>query len=186
MGTNTVPGIIPEVGKWAAPTHRDALVAAHGLAPGANPAAECACGRRVLSDACVDVSLLPAAVRGALGLEGVDYICDGCRMVLHVHRYLSCETLCALLGAPAEVLAEARAQDREYVMGMRRRPRELRALHKACTVAADGSVTGGARMPHVSGRRRTHADSAAEIQKIGIPMAKDTSTPVASSFPKAP
>lgn len=159
---------------WAAPTHRDALIASHGLDPGANPTVTCACGRRVLADVCVDITGLPMAVRDALGLSEVDYLCDGCRMALHVHRYLSRATLCTLLGAPAEVVTEARALDGEHVMGMRRRPRELRAAHAIVTVpGAGGPVTGGSRLPHLAASR-THADSADELTRKGVIERKDT------------
>lgn len=154
-------------GEWGLPTHRDVLVRDHGMPRDTNPTVTCACGRRVLADVCCDLTALPVPLRAALGLAAVDYICDGCRMVLHVHRYLSRETLCTLLGAPAAVVAEQASLDAEHVMGMRRRPRALRATHQVCSVAADGSVSGGARLPHLAASR-THADSARELVRAGV------------------
>lgn len=99
-------------------THKDYLVDNHGLAPDHNPPVYCACGRTTSADMCVDLTLLPMRVRKALGLEKVDFICDGCQTRLFRDRHIAEDEFYAMLDADVDALFEHNARDSEWQRGV--------------------------------------------------------------------
>lgn len=62
-------------------------------------------------DMLIDVRPFPAALAAACGWTGHDFACDGCRETAHRTGVLTHEQLVTAHGAPAAVIAIARAHD---------------------------------------------------------------------------
>jgi hypothetical protein len=99
-------------------THKDYLIEHHGLGAEFNPPVYCACGRRTHADMCVDLTPLPMTVRKALGLETVDFLCDGCLTRLFRDRHIAEDEFFALLGAEVDALFAHNERDAEYERGV--------------------------------------------------------------------
>lgn len=123
-------------------THKDYLVENHGLAPQWNPRVGCACGRFTSADMCVDLTPLPVEYRQALGLDAVDYLCDGCITRLFREQLVSEEEFYALLGADKEALLIHSARDVEHGNGLaERHPTHLPRLEQVTLAKASGGLT---------------------------------------------
>jgi hypothetical protein len=99
-------------------THKHYLIDNHGLHPDHNPPVYCACGRTTSADMCVDLVPLPMKIRKALGLEKVDFICDGCQTRLFRDRHIAEDEFYAMLGADVDALFEHNARDAEWQIGV--------------------------------------------------------------------
>lgn len=134
-------------------THKDYLIENHGLAPEWNPRVQCACGRFTSADMCVDLSPLPIEMRQALGLEAIDYLCDGCITRLFREQLVNEDEFYALLGAETDALFAHNERDREHVLALAERipahrPRfgkvtEATALARVTEAAVDMVTTDG-------------------------------------------
>jgi hypothetical protein len=103
-------------------THRDYLIENHGLGPQWNPRVECACGRETSADMCVDLTPLPLEYRRGLGLELVDYLCDGCITRLFREQFVNEDEFYALLGQDdVDALYTHNDRDRDHVNGLAER-----------------------------------------------------------------
>lgn len=102
-------------------THKDYLVANHGLREHHNPPVYCACGRHTHADMCTDLTPLPMTIRKALGLEFVDFLCDGCVTRLFRDRHIAEDEFYALLGADIDALFVHNERDSEHQRGVDRR-----------------------------------------------------------------
>lgn len=168
---------------WFAPTHHDWLVANAGLDPSVVPLVDCACGTKARpASYMVDVTGLPDAVRAALGISGVDYLCDGCISRLFREQYIAQEDFNRLLGAPPDNLARVRAFDQEHANGLAARSANDRPRFAPVTITAplkggalrlSGVATvvlsAGEVAPTLPLRTRslTHADSVAKLIRQG-------------------
>lgn len=149
---------------WFAPTHHDYLVANAGLDPATVLYVDCACGitnRR--ADYMIDVTGLPAAVRTALGIAEVDYLCDGCTTRLFREQHILQADFNALLGAPPDNVAMVQGFDDEHARGIAARPAHRRPKH---TPVNPHSGQGGAPLP-LQRRTLTHADAVAKLRQRG-------------------
>lgn len=150
---------------WFAPTHHDVLVRDYGLDPNVMPFVPCACGieaRR--ADYMVDVTGLPVEVRVALGIENVDYLCDGCTSRLFVEQHITQEEFNRLLGAHEENLAFVRQRGREHAQGIAGRPEEHKPKHAPVTHA---SAKAGRVAPLPLRRRELrHAETVAAMPHL--------------------
>lgn len=117
-------------------THRDYLIENHALDPQWNPRVQCACGRFTSADMCIDLSPLPPGIRQALGLESIDYICDGCRTRLFREQLVHEDEFYAMLDADVDALFVHNARDREHMEGLAERHPAHRPQFDRVTVAA--------------------------------------------------
>ncbi len=99
-------------------THKHYLVDNHGLKPEHNPPVLCACGRTTHADMCVDLVPLPMKIRKALGLDKVDFLCDGCQTRLFRDRHIAEDEFYAMLDADVDVLHEHNGRDAEWQQGV--------------------------------------------------------------------
>jgi hypothetical protein len=99
-------------------THKHYLIDNHGLKPEHNPPVLCACGRTTHADMCVDLVPLPMKIRKALGLDKVDFLCDGCQTRLFRDRHMAEDEFYAMLGAEIDALHEHNARDAEWQQGV--------------------------------------------------------------------
>lgn len=99
-------------------THKHYLVENHGLNPEHNPSVYCACGRTTSADMCVDLVPLDMRVRKALGLDSIDFLCDGCQARLFCNRHIAQDEFYALLGEDADVMHEHNMRDAEWQQGV--------------------------------------------------------------------
>lgn len=111
-------------------THKDYLIANHGLAPQHNPQVYCACGRTTSADMCVDLVPLPMKIRKALGLDKIDFICDGCQSRLFVNRHIAEDEFYGLLGAEVDALFIHNARDAEHQQGVDLRHEAYKPRHE--------------------------------------------------------
>lgn len=169
---------------WFAPTHHDWLVANQGIDPSVVPLVDCACGVKARpASYMVDVTGLPDAVRQALGISGVDYLCDGCVSRLFREQHIAQEDFNRLLGAPPDNLARVRTFDQDHQRGLQCRSVNDRPRHKPVSIVPP--VKGGAlRMSGVAPvtlgagevapvlplkmRSLSHTDSVARLQAAGV------------------
>jgi hypothetical protein len=115
---------------WRARTHQDYLIENHDLPRTENPQTLCACGRREHADMLVDLTPMPMEVRAALGLDQVDFLCDGCQTRLFRELHISEEEFYRLLGAPESALAIHRSVDPRHQSGVGGRPDHMKPKHK--------------------------------------------------------
>lgn len=142
-------------------THRDYLIENHGLAPQWNPRVECACGRLTSADMCVDLTSLPAAMRQALGLAAVEYLCDGCITRLFREQLVSEEEFYALLGADKEALLIHSARDVEHGTGLaERHPAHLPRIERVTLAKASEGLARSAPIIPLKRREMRNQQSA--------------------------
>ena len=120
-------------------THKHYLVDNHGLAPEHNPPVYCPCGRITSADMCVDLTVLPTKVRKALGLEKVDFICDGCQTRLFRDRHIAEDEFYAMLDADVDALFEHNARDADWQRGVELRHDAHKPRHER---VSDAKVKG--------------------------------------------
>jgi hypothetical protein len=149
---------------WQARTVKNVLIERHGMDPAENPVIQCACGRRVHTDVCVDLTPLPIGIRKALGLHLVDYLCDGCQTRLFRELHIGEEEFYSLLGAPEEVKEFHRERDAAHQAGCDLRPEPFRPKHSKVAQADVvgkklGQVSQVSRIP-ILRSRRSHDDAA--------------------------
>jgi hypothetical protein len=162
-------------------THHTILVE-HGLDPELNPAVTCACGRVTNADMCVDITPLPLEYRQALGLERVDYLCDGCRTRLFRDRHVSEDEFYALLGQEdLEALFRHNEMDQEWKRGRDERhqahlPRHTKVTHQRAkdiknALKADEVMAPTAPIPlrfHVRSHEHAFAEVIQQLRSAGI------------------
>lgn len=115
---------------WFAPTHHDHLVKHHGLDPDTVLLVPCACGLEARrADYMVDVTALPPHVRMALGIENVDYLCDGCTTRIFREQHMLQADFNAALGAPPENIALVQPHDEHHALGIANRHESFKPAH---------------------------------------------------------
>ena len=145
-------------------TYRDYLVAHHGLAPQHNPPVVCACGRTTAADMCVDLVPLPMRIRRALGLDQVDFLCDGCQSRLFCNRHIAEDEFYAMLGADVPALYEHNASDREWQQGVALRHAAHQPRHVRVSLAAVGGYADAGSVPVMAPIPLQHREASHEQQ----------------------
>lgn len=157
---------------WFAPTHHDHLVKHYGLDPAVMVFVDCACGiKNRRADYMVDVTGLLPHARTALGLDGVDYLCDGCTTRLFRENHISQSDFNAMLGAPPENLALVRLHDAEHQLGIENREPHKRPLHAPVTRIPRAANAPAELFPPtlpLQHRSMSHTDSAAKLMRQGV------------------
>lgn len=147
-------------------THRDFLIENHGLRPQWNPAVECACGRQTSADMCIDLTPLPPEYRQALGLELVDYLCDGCITRLFREQLVHEDEFYALLGQDdVDALFTHNDRDRANLGGLaERHPAHLPRFERVTSARVVGkdreAIARSAPIIPLKCREMRHAQSA--------------------------
>lgn len=135
-------------------THKDYLIENHGLGPQHNPQVHCACGRTTSADMCVDLVPLPMKIRKALGLDKIDFICDGCQSRLFVNRHIAEDEFYGLLGAEVDALFIHNERDAEHQQGVDLRHEAYKPRHERVS----------------EGKLRLHADDSTVPVMAAIPL----------------